>query len=90
MKTKNGFELQEVCGEHLLIPAGVENVDFSKIISFNETAAYLWKNVEGRDYFDIDTLVELLTKEYDVEREVALEDCRLISECWAEAGIIEE
>lgn len=90
MKTKNGFELQEVCGEHLLIPAGVENVDFSKIISFNETAAYLWKNVEGRDYFDIDTLVELLTKEYDVEREVALEDCRLIAEYWAEAGIIEE
>lgn len=90
MRVKKGIELQNVCNEHLLIPAGIENVDFSKIISLNPTAAYLWENIAGMDNFDIDTLVELLLKEYEVEEAVAREDCQLIVERWAEIGLIEE
>ena len=90
MKTKKGFELQNVCGEYLLVPAGVENVDFSRIISLNETAAYLWKSVEDIDSFDMETLAELLTKEYEVEKDIAIEDCRMIAERWIEIGIAEE
>ena len=37
MKTKKGFELQNVCGEHILVPAGIENVDFSRIISLSSS-----------------------------------------------------
>ena len=62
MKTKKGFELQNVCGEFLIVPAGEENVDFSKIISLNSTAAYLWENVAEMESFTVETLVELLTK----------------------------
>lgn len=90
MRVKKGIELQNVCNEHLLIPAGIENVDFSKIISLNPTAAYLWENIAGMDNFDIDTLVELLLKEYEVEEAVAREDCQLIVERWAEIGLIED
>ena len=90
MRVKKGIELQNVCDEHLLIPAGIENVDFSKIISLNPTAAYLWENIAGMDNFDIDTLVELLLKEYEVEEAVAREDCQLIVERWAEIGLIED
>ena len=36
MKLKKGFEIQNVCGEHIIVPTGVENVDYSKIISLNE------------------------------------------------------
>ena len=89
MKAKKGFELQKVCGEHLLVPAGTENIDFSKIISMNESVAYLWKNIANRDSFNIDTLVELLLKEYEVNEDVAREDCRHIMERWIETGIIE-
>lgn len=90
MRVKKGIELQNVCNEHLLIPAGIENVDFSKIISLNPTAAYLWENIAGLDNFNIDTLVELLLKEYEVEEAVAREDCQLIVERWAEIGLIED
>lgn len=90
MRVKKGIELQNVCNEHLLIPAGIENVDFSKIISLNPTAAYLWENIAELDNFDIDTLVELLLKEYEVEEAVAREDCQLIVERWAEIGLIED
>lgn len=90
MKVKEGFELQNVCDEHLLIPAGIENVDFSKIISLNPTAAYLWENLCKRESFSIDTMVELLMQEYDVEEKIAREDCSLMVERWIETGIVEE
>lgn len=90
MKIKSGFELQNVCNEHLVIPAGIENVDFSKIISLNPTAAYLWEKVAGMESFTADTLTELLLQEYEVEENVAREDSEMIIERWLETGLIEE
>ncbi len=90
MKIKNGFELQNVCGEYIIVPTGIDNVDYSKIISLNETAAYLWENCCDTPSFTIDTMVELLTKEYDVEESIAREDCEKIAACWAEMRLIEE
>ncbi|MBQ8271342.1 MAG: PqqD family protein [Bacteroidaceae bacterium] len=89
MKIKDGFELQNVCGEYIIVPTGIDNVDYSKIISLNETAAYLWQNCCGSP-FTIDTMVEHLTKEYEVEESIAREDCEKIVARWAEMGLIEE
>lgn len=41
MRIKEGFELREICGEHVILSHGMDNIDFSKIISLNETAAFL-------------------------------------------------
>lgn len=90
MKVKNGFEMQNVCGEHIIVPAGIENVDYSKIISMNPTAAYLWEKVAAKDEFTIDEMVQLLLDEYEVTEDVAREDCKLIVERWAEIGLIED
>lgn len=90
MKIKKGLEIQNVCGEHIIVATGVENVDFSQIISLNETAADLWKGVAGMDSFDIDDMVKILLDEYDVEEEVAREDCVIIAERWREMGLLEE
>lgn len=90
MKVKKGFELQKVCDEHLLISTGIDNVDFSNIISMNSTAAFLWEKISVMDSFTVDTLVDLLLQEYEVEETVAREDCNLIVERWRETGIIED
>ena len=89
MKIKDGFEMQSVCGEYIIVPAGSENVDYSKIISLNETAAYLWENVVTKDSFTIDDMTALLLAEYDVEENVAREDCEMIVECWKEMELVE-
>ena len=90
MKLKKGFEIQNVCGEHIIVPTGVENVDYSKIISLNETAAYLWENISSKESFTIDDLVQRLLNEYDVEESIAREDSQAIIECWNEMELIEE
>ena len=89
MKIKKGFQLQNVCGEHIIIPAGEENIDFSHIISLNPTAAYLWEKIAEKAEFTIEDMVQLLLDEYEVEEDVALEDCKLIAERWAEMGLID-
>ena len=90
MKIKEGFEIQNVCGEHIIVPAGVDNVDYSKIISLNETAAYLWENIAGKPAFTIDDMVALLLAEYEVEETIAREDCNAIAERWREMDLLEE
>ena len=67
MKVKKGFELQEVCGEFIIVPAGIENVDFSKIISLNSTAADIWKGVSAMKEFCIDDMVKILLEQYEVD-----------------------
>ena len=89
MKIKEGFEIQNVCGEYIVVPAGADNVDYSKIISLNETAAYLWENVASKESFTIDDMIALLLAEYEVEESIAREDCEMIAECWKEMELVE-
>ena len=44
MKAKPGFKLREVCGEQIIVAEGRENIDFTNIISMNETSAFLWNS----------------------------------------------
>lgn len=88
MKIKNGFELRDVCGEQVIMAHGKENIDFSKIISLNETAAYLWNKVVGRE-FDEQQMVELLTEAYEVEESVARADVKKLLAQWTENGLLE-
>ena len=55
----------------------------------NESSAYLWTNVVGKD-FSANDLVALLTEQYDVDEETALNDAQALIQQWLEAGIIEE
>ena len=88
MKTKKGFTLRNVCGENIIVGEGIENIDFSRIISMNESAAYLWQHVQGTE-FNTDKLVELLLAEYDTDEATARRDAELLQQKWLEAGIVE-
>ncbi len=87
MKIKKGFELREVCGEHIIVAYGKENIDFNKVISLNESAAYLWKNIVDKD-FTADTLASLLQQEYEVDAETAKKDAQALLDEWTNVGLV--
>ena len=87
MKTKKGFRLRELGGDYILIGESVELVSFNNMITFNETAAYLWQAVDGKE-FDVDTLTQLLLDEYEVAEDIAREDAQATIDDWKEIGII--
>lgn len=89
MKIKDGFRLRTLGTEYIVTAEGDRQINFNKIISLNSSAAFLWKNVEGKD-FTAEDLADLLVGEYDVDRERAIEDSKAISVKWIEAGIVEK
>lgn len=89
MKVKNGFNLREVCGEHIIVAEGDENIDFSNIISMNESSAYLWEEVQKMGTFTVDNLVELICNQYEIDEATARKDAVALAAQWGTAGIIE-
>lgn len=88
MRIKQGFRLRELGGDYILIGESVELVNFNNLITFNETAAFLWQKVEGRE-FDVDTLTQLLLNEYEVAEDIARKDAQDTIYDWQEIGIID-
>ena len=89
MKINQGFELREMCGEHIIIGTGVENIDFSKVVSLNESAVLLWREVENKN-FTSETLAALLMEHYDVDESTALADANKLIEQWVSVGVVSE
>ena len=89
MKIKPGFELRTICRENLIVAHGRENINFTKIISLNESAAYVWKQVIDKD-FTLDDMVKCLMDEYEVDEATAKKDCEALMQSWKDAELIDE
>lgn len=89
MKAKKGFKLRQICGENIIVADGIENIDFSSIISMNESSAYLWQAIQDKEQFSTEELATLLTEQYEVDEATALADCQTLVDQWLKAGIIE-
>ena len=88
MKIKDGFILRSICGEYIVVGEGLAQVNFNKMLSLNESAAYLWKEVTGREFTKED-LVQLLLDQYEVSREQASQDVDKLVETWLKEGVVE-
>ena len=88
MKIKKGFVLKDICGESIIVAEGKENIDFTKIISMNESSAFLWESVKDKE-IDAETLKHLLCEEYDVDDATAENDAKALLDSWIEAEIVE-
>lgn len=88
MRIKEGFELREICGEHVILSHGMDNIDFSKIISLNETAAFLWKQLWEKEAISEDGLVSSLLEAYEVDEETARKDVAQVLAKWREIGLL--
>lgn len=89
MKIKEGFKLRTLCNETVVMAESNKLINFNKLIRLNESAAYLWKCVEGKD-FSIDDLANFLVDNYEVDLETAKKDSANLAKSWIEAGIVEE
>ena len=89
MKIKEGFRLRTLGGSFIVVGEGLSQVNFMKMIALNASAAYLWQEIEGKE-FTLDDLTELLLAKYDVDREKAAADAAAILSELVENGVVEE
>lgn len=88
MKRKDGFVLREVCGEKVIVGEGLGAIDFGKLLSLNDTAAWLWNKAGELGEFTAESLADALCEEYEVTPETTLADVKKLLAQWLELGIV--
>lgn len=89
MRTKKGYTLRDLGSESILVAEGREAVDFSKMISLNASASFLWAQVKDQE-FDETTLARLLVEQYGITHDVAAHDVAALLQTWRAANLIED
>lgn len=88
MKLKSGFVLREVCGEQVIVGEGLDAINFGKLLSLNETAAWLWKQAKAMGDFSVEELAAKLCEEYDVSADDAKADVAAMIDEWQHVGVV--
>ena len=93
MRTIEGFRLRKLGNEYILVGESMALINFNKMITLNETAAFLWEKAAeftaSHGSFDASDLCKALCAEYDVAPEQAMTDVTSTISSWLEAGVIE-
>lgn len=89
MKLKTDYKIRKIAGESVIVRMGTQNVKMTTIISLNSTSEWLWEQLQDEE-FDIEKVADLLTAEYEVEREVALVDAAKWVEMLRKAELVNE
>lgn len=63
MKIVKGFILRQIADSYVVVPTGDNLVDFSTMITTNETGSFIWKCLEKE--MNCDDIVNALLSEYD-------------------------
>ena len=72
MKTNKDFMLREVAGEYILIPTGNAAQKINGMIRLTDTAAFIWKQVDGAA--DLAEIERKIMDEFDVDAKTAKQD----------------
>ena len=88
MKIKEGFVLRQMCGENIVAGEGLQHINFNKLLSLNESAAYLWTELVGKE-FTADDMAKLLIERYGIDEQLALTDSERLINTWVEIGVVE-
>ncbi len=87
MKRKQNFALQNLGGEHILVPVGEEVLNLNGILVLNRTALYLWECLAEET--SEENLVENLSCEYSIGKEMASRDVKVFLDEVRSKGMIE-
>lgn len=78
MKIQPGFALKEVADSFVIVPTGANIVDFSAMITINETGAFLWECL--KEDVTEEELCQKLCAEYEIDAQTALCDIKEFTE----------
>ena len=88
MKTRENFVLRQVAKTWVVLPVGQSASSFNGMLTLNSSGALLWKTLEQGA--SRETLVDVLTDNFTVSREVALADVDAFLAKLLDADCIEE
>lgn len=89
LKMRPGYLVQEIAGEKILIAGLSENINYSRMLVLNESAAELVNTLIAKSV-SIDDLVKILTDNYRVDAEQAREDVEKLLRDLEQQNVLEQ
>lgn len=87
MKIKSGLELKDIAGSWVVVPTGMKVGEFKRLLTLNETGAFIWKKLEAGA--ELDDLVRMTLMEYDIDEATARDGIVKLINSMRERGLIE-
>ncbi|PRD54083.1 PqqD family protein [Sphingobacterium gobiense] len=88
MKLRQDLVLRKVGDDYIMVDPSQGMVDLSKVHTLNETAAWLWEQLTGKEV-NVEQIATRLCERYDVSREKAIADAESLIQEFDKAGLLE-
>lgn len=88
MRIKPNFKIREMAGETIIVNQGHTGIDLTRIISLNASARLLYEELANRD-FTLEDAAKVLTDNYGIDSDRALQDASAWVESLKKCKIIE-
>ncbi len=79
--------LRQVGDDYIIVEPGQDQIDMSRVYTLNETAAWLWEQLQGKDFVLADVTVLLLDR-YEVDEQTATQDAAKLIELFQIQGLV--
>lgn len=86
-KIRNGFIIRKIGGQIMAVPTGKMTSEIHGMIVLTESGELLWNALANGT--EIENLADILTENYDVDRETALTDAEKFLNTLKEQGALE-
>lgn len=86
MKKTEGYRIRKLEDEYVILPFGKRAEKVNEVISLSETAGFMYLHAEEAD--SVDELVELVSREYGVDKTVVYEDVVSVVRILKEKGLL--
>ena len=88
MKVKN-FVLKEIADQTIVVPTGDNEIDFSGVVTLNDTAKFMWEVACNLEDFDNEVLKKAIIKKYEIDDNTAENAVNIFIDQMKEVGCIE-
>ena len=88
MKIKDGYILETIGDQKMVVSLDMTPDKFSGMIKLNNVAAFLWEILENE--IDEAAMLKAMTEKYDVSEELARKDLKVFLENLEKNGILEK
>lgn len=89
IKDKDRLHLRKMGEKYMIVHTSGQNVNMREVFAMNEPTAFLFGKALSSENFDENFLADCLIQEYEVDREQALHDVKLLIEEWRKYGLLE-
>lgn len=89
MKLKDSLAIRKIGDEYIMVSESGSTLDYTRVISLNDSAAYLIEEVEGKT-FSKENMVNLLIEKYGISKQTAEADVQNLLDKLLKEKLIDE